>query len=135
MKLRLIALCAFTAAMLAACNKPAENARPEVSGPIEYAENTHITPDAKKPIVIDFNAKWCGPCQRFAPTFDAVAKELSDKAIFISVNIDNSPATATQFGVTAVPQISILMPDGSVRSTIGFMEKSDFLRFLGPIAE
>lgn len=104
-------------------------------GPVEYTNNATITPDAKLPIVIDFNATWCGPCQRFAPTFEAVAKEMQGKAIFMSVNVDNSPVAAQQFEVSAIPQISILMPDGTVTSTVGYMEKDQFLQFLAPISK
>ena len=102
-------------------------------GPVEYVNNATITPDEKLPIVIDFSATWCGPCQRFAPIFEEVAKELKGKAIFMSVDVDNSPQAARQFEVSAIPQLSILYPDGTVTSTVGFMEKAQFLDFLSPI--
>lgn len=100
---------------------------------IEYTTNATITPDKNLPTVIDFNATWCGPCQRFAPIFEEVAKEYKGKAIFMSVNVDNSPRAAQQFEVSAIPQISILMPDGTVTSSVGFMDRQQFLEFLKPI--
>lgn len=100
---------------------------------VEYTQNATIAPDSKLPIIIDFNATWCGPCQRFAPIFEAVAKEYKGKAIFMSVNVDNSPNAARQFEVSAIPQVSILMPDGTITSTVGYMEKAQFLQFLKDI--
>lgn len=106
-----------------------------VSKAVEHADKALITPDAKLPIVIDFNATWCGPCQRFAPIFEEVSKEMEGKAIFMSVDVDNSPEAARQFEVSSIPQISVLMPDGTVTSTVGFMEKAQFLDFLKPLVK
>ena len=105
----------------------AEEARVDA---VEHLTGGTLAPHSTLPIVIDFNATWCGPCQRFAPIFEAVAKEYGDKAIFMSVDVDVAPNAAHQFEVTAIPQVSILMPDGNVTSTVGFMEKSQFLQFL-----
>lgn len=102
----------------------------ETDGPVKHSSNATITPDGKLPVVVDFSATWCGPCQRFAPIFEAAAKEYKGKAIFISVDVDNSPAAARQFEVSAIPQVSILMPDGTITSTVGFMEKAQFADFL-----
>lgn len=100
---------------------------------IELTTNSTISPDKEHPIIIDFNAVWCGPCRRFAPIFEEVAKEYKGKAIFMSVDVDKAPDAARQFGVTAIPQISILMPDGTIESTVGFMEKQQFLELLKEI--
>lgn len=138
MKLRHLCLSLISAAALVSCgnNATAEqrtdatNTTPDNGEVVKLTSNTTISPDKKLPIVIDFNATWCGPCQRFAPIFEAVAKEYGDKAIFMSVDVDVAPNAAHQFEVTAIPQVSILMPDGNVTSTVGFMEKSQFLQFL-----
>ncbi|MCM1077022.1 MAG: thioredoxin domain-containing protein [Bacteroides sp.] len=97
---------------------------------VEYTGNTNITPDKKLPVVIDFSATWCGPCRRFAPIYEAVAKQYKGKAIFMSVDVDNSPNIARQFGARAIPQVSILLPDGTISSSVGFMEKAAFEDFL-----
>lgn len=89
-----------------------------------------ITPHASLPTVIDFNAVWCPPCRRFGPIFDQVAEEMKGKAIFVSVDVDNAPTPARQFGVSSIPQISVLMPDGKVVSTVGFMTREEFVAFL-----
>ncbi len=147
MTLKLIAISAIAVALLSSCGnskspqaqagETTETAAAEklaAEAVVTYTSNKQISPDASLPIVIDFNATWCGPCQRFAPTFHAVASEMQGKAIFMSVDVDMAPEAAKQFGVEAIPQISILMPDGTVTSSIGYMEKGDFLKFLEPIS-
>lgn len=89
-----------------------------------------IQPNASLPTVIDFNAVWCPPCRRFGPIFEQVAEEMKGKAIFVSVDVDNAPTPARQFGVSSIPQISVLLPDGKVVSTVGFMTREEFVAFL-----
>ena len=138
MKFQNLCLSVVITAALAACGSgstaTAEERNGAVAKPVTtvvvYTDTSAIKADKKLPVVIDFNATWCGPCHRFAPIFEAVAKEYKDKAIFMSVDVDQSPKTARQFEVSAIPQISILMPDGTVTSTVGFMEKERFTEFL-----
>lgn len=126
-----LSLCAVS------CRNGEKAARPqatEASEPATPGEAplTVINPDKTLPTIIDFNAVWCGPCQRFAPIFEQVSKEYDGKAIFISVDVDDSPELARQFEVSAIPQLTVLMPDGSVKSTVGFMEKTQFIEFIAP---
>lgn len=89
-----------------------------------------LTPDATLPTVIDFNADWCGPCRMFKPVFHEAAARWAGKALFVSVNVDNNGAVARQFGVTAIPQVTVLFPDGRQVTTAGFMDKAAFAEFL-----
>lgn len=96
----------------------------------EFGPSTEIPEKLTKPIVFDFSAVWCPPCQRFKPVFHSVAKEYKDKARFITVDVDNNQEIARQFQVSSIPQISILKPDGNVVSAMGYMDKADFVKFL-----
>ena len=85
-----------------------------------------IAPDGKLPMVIDFNADWCPPCRMFGPVFESTATAYDGRALFVSVNVDTNPDAARQFGVTSIPQVSVLLPDGSVTSTSGYMDEEAF---------
>lgn len=79
-----------------------------------------------KPVVIDFNATWCGPCQAFKPNFHSVASKYADRAVFYSVDIDENPELAAQYNVSAIPTIVIIKPDGTFSSSTGYMEEPEF---------
>jgi thiol-disulfide isomerase/thioredoxin len=65
-------------------------------------------PVAKKVVVYDFSATWCGPCRAFAPTFAAwETKYKSDNVTFVKVNIDVSPQMKNAFRITAIPSVLI----------------------------
>lgn len=68
--------------------------------------------NVKRLTILDFNAVWCGPCRKLAPVFRDAAKRYK-QVDFISVDVDNMPATAEAFGIQAVPTVIFLFPDGT----------------------
>ena len=59
------------------------------------------------PVLIDFHASWCGPCQTMMPVLDQLKKELGDKVKIIKVDVDKNQPLATQFKVRGVPAFLI----------------------------
>lgn len=84
------------------------------------------TEDADQLVIVDFNATWCGPCQRFAPIFHDAAKKYAGKIKFISVDVDACPEVAKKYGVSSIPQITYIKPDGTVDSHVGLMSAEEF---------
>lgn len=85
------------------------------------------------PTIIDFNATWCGPCLQFKPIFHAAAEKFTNVR-FVSVDTDNCPATATAFGISAIPTIVFISPDGTQSSVTGFMDAEEFYPMVEKLA-
>ena len=64
-----------------------------------------------KPVLVDFFATWCGPCQTLAPILKQVKDELGDSVSIIKIDVDKNQAIATQFQVRGVPTM-LLFKDG-----------------------
>ena len=67
-----------------------------------------------KPVVIDFWATWCGPCQKMGPLIEALAAAYDGKAIVGKCNVDEEDELAMQFNVRSIPTV-VFIKDGEVR--------------------
>ncbi len=64
-----------------------------------------------KPVIVDFWASWCGPCQFMLPIFDKLARVYGDKMVFARLNVDENQAVAARYDVYAIPTF-IVFKDG-----------------------
>jgi len=83
----------------------------------EQFDNTVL--EAATPVLVDFTATWCGPCQRLAPTLETLSKEFEGKATFVKVDIDESPNLAEQYGVEGVPTLMLFKGGEPVDRMVG----------------
>lgn len=60
------------------------------------------------PVIADFWAPWCGPCQAMAPVFERAAQQFEPKARFVKVNVDREPQLAGQLSVRGIPALFVL---------------------------
>lgn len=65
-----------------------------------------------KPVIVDFTASWCGPCQRIAPILEELAAEYSDKIIIYKVDIDKERGLAQAFNVSSIPAVLYIPVNG-----------------------
>ncbi len=69
--------------------------------------------ESEIPVLVDFWATWCGPCQVMGPVVDAVAGEYGDKVKVLKLNVDENPVTPSKYGVRGIPTL-ILFNNGEV---------------------
>jgi thioredoxin 2 len=64
---------------------------------------THIRADL--PVIVDFWAPWCGPCQMMAPVLEQAAQQFATKVQLAKINTDEEQALAARFGIRSIPTL------------------------------
>jgi thioredoxin 1 len=80
-----------------------------------------------QPVLVDFWAVWCGPCQMQGPIVEDVAKDLTGKVKVGKLDVDANPNTAQKFGVMSIPTIMIFKGGNVVKQYIGVQSKETLM--------
>ncbi|RHR74220.1 thioredoxin [Eubacterium sp. AF15-50] len=84
---------------------------------------------ADKPVLVDFWAEWCGPCQMMGPIVDEVAEERDD-IIIGKLNVDTQPETALRYNVMSIPTLILFENGEEAQKSIGLISKEELLELI-----
>lgn len=101
-------------------------------------EAIHVTKDtfqqevleSKIPVLVDFWAEWCGPCQMVLPIVEELGEELTDVKI-CKVNVDEQMELAKQYRVMSIPTLMVFKDGEMVKREMGAKSKAELLAMLG----
>jgi thioredoxin 1 len=74
---------------------------------------------SKRPVLVDFSATWCGPCQRQLPIMEKFATENPERVKVVKMDVDDSPKTTSKFGIRGVPAILLFNQGEKVDMKVG----------------
>ncbi len=92
----------------------------------------HLTKDNFKeevlesnvPVLVDFWATWCGPCQMVGPVIEEIAGEVTDAKI-CKVDVDANPELARDYRVMSIPTLMVFKNGEAVKREVGAKPKAE----------
>ncbi|NEP48448.1 MAG: thioredoxin [Moorea sp. SIO3C2] len=82
------------------------------------------------PVLVDFYATWCGPCQMMAPILEQVNAELKDRLQVVKIDTEKYPQLASQYHIEALPTL-VLFKNGQPQQRIeGLRQAEDLIQLL-----
>lgn len=94
---------------------------------ITSADFEEIVLKSSKPVLVDFNATWCGPCRMLSPIVDELAAEFEGRATIAKCNVDDCEEIAARFGVRNIPTVVFVKDGEVVDRTVGVVPKQDLV--------
>ena len=85
-----------------------------------------IVLQSDKPVLVDFWAEWCGPCQMVGPIIEEIASEITNAKI-CKVDVDEQPELARQYRVMSIPTLMVFKDGQAVKREVGAKSKSEIL--------
>lgn len=82
------------------------------------------------PVLVDFNANWCGPCRMLKPILEEISNDRGSYKI-VSVNIDDEESLALQYNVSSIPCLVLFKEGKEIKRSIGLRPKEDIISMLG----
>lgn len=80
--------------------------------------------NADLPVLVEFWATWCGPCRSISPIIEDLAKEFTGRVKMSKLNVDESPATTSQYGVRGIPNLILFKGGKIVDQIVGAVPKA-----------
>jgi len=82
---------------------------------------------SEQPVIVDFWASWCVPCQMLGPIIEELSDELDGEVVVGKVNIDEEQALAEEYGVFSIPTVIIFKDGGELERLVGVRTKEEYM--------
>lgn len=107
--------------------------QPQIVDVTELNLESVLAQSMQLPVIVDFWASWCEPCQHMAPVLERLVTQLEGKVMLAKVNADEQQMIASQFGVRSLPTLKLVYQGRLVSELVGAQSESAIREWLAPV--
>ena len=96
----------------------------------EFSSFQDLLAGSELPLLVDFYAPWCGPCQMMAKILEEVNAQMKDKLRVVKINTDNYPQLASQYQIHALPTLVLFKRGEAVERIEGVVRSPELIQRL-----
>jgi thioredoxin 1 len=86
--------------------------------------------ESKSPVLVDFWATWCKPCQMIAPILEELAEEYRGRVAFAKLDVDQNQQVAARYGIMSIPNLIIFKDGKPLSQIVGLKPKAELKKAL-----
>ena len=96
----------------------------------QFSSFQELLDSSSKPVLVDFYATWCGPCQMMSPILEQVSAHLRDRVQIVKIDTDKYPRLASHYKIEALPTL-VLFKNGQPAERIeGVVQAPQLIQYL-----
>ena len=92
--------------------------------------NFHSIINSETPVLVDFFAKWCGPCKMLAPILKQVKEELGEAIKIVKIDVDKNGLLAAKYQVRGVPTMLLFKNGKQLWRQSGMLQKNEIISII-----
>ncbi|MBR4193673.1 MAG: thioredoxin [Oscillospiraceae bacterium] len=97
---------------------------------ITSADFEEVVLKSEKPVLVDFNATWCGPCRMLKPVLEELSAERPDVSV-VGIDVDENMDLAEEYGVFSIPCVVLIKDGVEADRSVGLVPKESLVKMLG----
>lgn len=96
----------------------------------QFSSFQELLASSNVPVLVDFYATWCGPCQMMAPILEQVGNQLRNRVQVVKIDTDKYPVLASQYGIQALPTLVLFKNGQPVEQIEGVVQVPQLIQRL-----
>lgn len=99
----------------------------------QFSSFKELIENSDKPVLVDFYATWCGPCQMMSPILEQVGSQLRDRVQVVKIDTDRYPNIASQYAIQALPTLVLFKNGQAVEKIEGVHQAQQLIQHLSSL--